>query len=243
LLCSGNLTSPFLTLSHGLAYVPYGGIIIVRGGTYKGTGNTNITLQSAYTTVQGESPETTIIDCESNSNAFNLYSGTFILSGFTIQNCVRNAEIQGELIGGSALALYATDTQLSNIIIKGCTGYGNGGAISVYSNSLFISNSTFENNQVVNGSGGAIWIGSAFVQLNSTTIRSNTASSGKGNDLYCQDASVAVYDSSTIGQQTCVRCSIFNEHHDSLCPVDNNSSSTSINVILIISIILCLLML
>eukprot|EP01112_Ceratiomyxa_fruticulosa_P009089 TRINITY_DN2371_c0_g1_i1.p1 TRINITY_DN2371_c0_g1~~TRINITY_DN2371_c0_g1_i1.p1 ORF type:complete len:280 (-),score=45.38 TRINITY_DN2371_c0_g1_i1:94-933(-) len=244
LSCEGKVNSPVSTLQQALNKVFTGGEIIVNPGVYKGQGNVNITLQSAFIKITGSGPSSTILDCEGNSNGFNLFSGTFILSGITIQNCYRNAIVEGQQIGGSAIALYATDSTISNVVIKGNVGWGRGGAISIYSNSVFIINSTIHDNKVVNGSGGAVWVGSAYLELNGTTIKNNVApSDDQGDDLYCTSASVAVLNGSSIKSPTCAACSIVNDNHEEICQQVAMASSNSLGlwVLLLCSIFWTLL--
>ncbi len=82
----GTISSPFRTIAEGVASIPGGGIVYLRGGTYSITGTTRLTLNAVGTpgsmyrlwAYPGEVP---VIDFSGQNNFGNIYRGGIELSG------------------------------------------------------------------------------------------------------------------------------------------------------------------
>lgn len=216
-LCLGTSSSPYPTILGGLGAIPNGGWVIVNDGVYKGFGNKNLNISSAYTWVSSvNGPGKTIIDCEGDGYGIDLFSGTFNLTGFTIKNCVRNFQnpsrsyAQEGVYGGGAISIHSTDTLLFNLILYNNTATGFGGAIYSWSNNVEIHNSTITNNQA-NSLGGGVFVASASLALDDDTVIENnkalwTNVSSNGKDLFCISGSVTLDQTSDVSGLTCVSC-------------------------------------
>ncbi len=82
----GTLSAPFQTIAKGIASIPGGGIVYLRGGTYSITGATRLTLNGIGTPASmyrlwaypGEVP---VIDFSAQNNFGNIYRGGIEVSG------------------------------------------------------------------------------------------------------------------------------------------------------------------
>jgi len=227
--CDGTSSSPFATLLEGLQRIQSGGSLAVRDGIYKGAGNKNLNISSqntAITSVNG--PGSTIIDCENDGFGFDLFSGTFSITGFTIRNCYRNIEAtyQDNSYGGGAFSIHSTFTTLTNMNLVDNDAKGLGGAVYIYSNTVFMYNTTIESNDVT-GVGGGVYVQSAYLKLDNGTQIINNKASINASDLFCTSATVELIDqNSKVDNIQCPNCAVTRDHK-SLCsgaPITSASS-------------------
>jgi len=124
----GSVDSPFKTISSGInACTSDWKIVQIKAGTYKGTGNKNITFGGKKIMLRGDGMEDTTIDCEGAGYALLFRSGEDF------------------------------NTIIAGLKFTGGTGWSNeGGAIACYSYAPSILKCTFLDNSV-SGDGGALW--------------------------------------------------------------------------------------
>lgn len=177
-------------------------VVVVRDGTYRGSGNRDINFMGkAITVISENGPTTTIIDCEKLGRAFKFSSketNLSVLSGFTIIN--GNTEYGGAiycsssptisncimknnyvLVGGAAI--YSSPS--SAPVIENCTISSNksgnyAGGIYVYYASATLKNCTISKNIAMNRDGGGIYATSSTVKMTNCTLSENSATSGGG---------------------------------------------------------------
>lgn len=159
---NGSAENPYLTIKKGVDTLTENGTIKLSKGTYKGTGNTNITI-SKNMTILGESQAGTRIDGENINWIFHITPGnTVLIQKLTLTN--GNAAYRPTLwqyIGG---AIY---NENSNITVTKCTFIGNnayhtnyggiGGAICnqnpigfILKDSTFINNTAYTSGAIHN---------------------------------------------------------------------------------------------
>jgi len=168
-----------------------------------------LTVSSTFATIVGNSSLTTIVDCQNQGSGFDFFSGTFIFSGFTIQNCRRSiVNTSGnDSYDGSGAAFRARSIflQVSDLRLNNNFAERHGGAVFIQSLSLNATSCFIENNQA-NGNGGGIYLGSASLILSgSGAVQSNTAGV-HGNDVYCTSAHVEISNGITLADIPSVIC-------------------------------------
>jgi len=247
--CNGTQNSAYLSINQGLSYFSTGGTIVVNDGVYKGFGNKNLNVSSSYTTIVSvNGPSKTIIDCEGDGYAIDLFSGTFVISGFTIRNCYRhyqnpNRSFPAEgAYGGGALSIHSTYTRIYNVVLENNNATGLGGAIYIYSNSVEIYNTTITNNQV-SGVGGGVFIASANLIISNDTVITGNKASQNGSDIFCISGSVELRDNeSSVGSVTCAACSITNAQNKNICPTGAGVRTRVSSIIVALLFVLVVLM-
>jgi predicted outer membrane repeat protein len=168
---NGSSENPYLTIQKGMDSINPNGTIYIADGTYKDTGNTNLTINKNMTLI-GQSQAGTIIDGQGQGSIFTINQGiTVILNDLTLTNAsttknggainnngtvlVSNCNFNKDaatIFGG---AIYNNGTlTVSNCNFTQNTALG-GGAIH-NDGILKVINSTFNNNTVPSGVGGAI---------------------------------------------------------------------------------------
>eukprot|EP00026_Physarum_polycephalum_P015081 Phypoly_transcript_15683.p1 GENE.Phypoly_transcript_15683~~Phypoly_transcript_15683.p1 ORF type:complete len:274 (+),score=28.82 Phypoly_transcript_15683:85-906(+) len=243
--CDGSSAAPFPTLLGGLNAIPHGGFLIVNDGVYKGVGNKNLNISSQDTSIVSvNGPGATIIDCENDGYGFDLFSGSFTITGLTIRNCFRDAEATYEdhSYGGGAFSIHSTFTSLNNMVLENNDAKGLGGAVYIYSNAVVFTNTTITRNNVT-GVGGGVYVESADLQLNNATITGNKASIN-ASDLFCIRASVELNDqTSQISDMVCPICPV-TRNHVLICKQSSNSvrgATWSVMLVIFVSLYVLLL--
>jgi len=235
----GSSESPFLTLSKGLGAIPWGGFVVVGDGVYKGSENINLTIQSADVHItSANGPEHTIIDCEGQGFAFELFSGPFYITGFTIRNCYRHYQNVSNITtapegnyGGGAFSIHSAYSVLTGLRLQNNSATGLGGAIYIFSASIEIYNSTIEGNAVT-GLGGGIFVAAANIMIgNSSTVDQNRATNSSGVDIFCVGASIEILDNeSYVSTTACKSCSITHSYDNiNICTQDGSGMSLKVS--------------
>ncbi|RJP14871.1 MAG: hypothetical protein C4520_20800 [Candidatus Abyssobacteria bacterium SURF_5] len=180
------------TIQAALDAATGGDTVIVRDGTYTGTGNKNLDFKGKALTLKSENgPDNCIIDCKGDGRGFYFHSGevsTSIIDGFTITNgnvCEPSPTERG--IGG---AIFCND---SSPIIRNCVLTANladdGGGIcfdSIHHNfSPTVSNCVISGNSAsdiwdYHRGGGIANFSSKAITVNDCVINDNVALLGGG---------------------------------------------------------------
>jgi parallel beta-helix repeat protein len=142
----GSWEHPFDAIQEGVDAAETVATVVVRDGTYMGTGNSEINLWGRAITVQSQNgPENCIIDCQGFANAFIFNSfedNNSVVDGFTITNgCAC-----GSVISGGGISCVDSSPTIANCIITNNTALYNGGGIYCHSSSPTIINCTISNN-------------------------------------------------------------------------------------------------
>ncbi len=185
------------------ASVP-GDIVVVRDGTYTGTGNWDISFNGKAITVRGENgPENCIIDLQEDPHAGFIFNhgetNQARLVGLTIQNGYLGAVYildaspsisDCEIKNNGAQGINAEGISLATIdhcFISGNHNLGEGGGIFTnghnadYSAGVTISNCTIVNNSSYSNGGGITAEGVTTIQ---NCVISNNSSDGPGGGLF-----------------------------------------------------------
>lgn len=156
----GSSGSPWATIQKGIDSASDGDVVLVATGTYKGTGNKDISLKGKSIVVESKNGAANcIINCEASGRGFIFNSNetsSSVLRGFTIQNGAPGYIHTGNFGGniGGAILAYNASPKLENLIIKSNNAPNGGGGIFCGNNSsqLKITNCIFSNNKGFEGS-------------------------------------------------------------------------------------------
>lgn len=186
---NGSDEYPFDSIQKGIDVSTNGDTIIVRDGTYTGTGNKNIDFGGKAITLKSENgPEVTIIHCQNSGRGFYFHSGEgidSIVAGFTI----RNGYVTGADFGGGIFCDNSSPTITNCKITQNYARLMGGGMYCGNSSSPRIINCTFFQNHLDDYTGYA-GCGIACRSYSSPTITNcsftgNSAPQYAGG-LYCQ---------------------------------------------------------
>ncbi|MCP4312894.1 MAG: right-handed parallel beta-helix repeat-containing protein [Bacteroidetes bacterium] len=231
----------YTTIQAGIDAAVAGDIVVVRDGTYTGTGNKDLDFYGKAITLRSEhGAATTIIDCENSGRGFYFHSGETISSvvdGFTITN--------GNAYEGSGIYNDNASPTITNCVFSGnsATGLGGGGILNLGSSSPTITNCLFSENNASRG-GGIFNLDSSSPIISNCTFTGNIADSGGGGILNSLSSSPTVtnctfsgnsaYDGGGIyisrdSSSTITNC-VFNENNASYYGggIVNHSSSSII---------------
>ena len=198
----GSQSNPYKTIAKGISMIYPGGTVHIANGTYTGTGNVGITINTNVNIV-GESKYLAIIDGQNANRMFTISSGyTVTISSLTLQNGLASNSNGGAIQNSGTLtinncaftsnsadanggAIYndGTLTVSGSIFTSNVANAYYGGAI-YNEGTLTVSGSTFTNNEGYDG--GAIAGGTTTVQpsgaltITGSTFTGNTASSAGG---------------------------------------------------------------
>jgi len=171
----GSSSHPYDAVQEGIDAATIGDTVIVKDGTYTGTGNWDIVFNGKAITVRSEhGPDGCIIDCENNSSGFNLHhdeNENSIIQGFTVQN----ADCGIICYGNDA---YTSPTIIHNIIQNNSQGIYCGGQCSAN-----IFNNLITGNSRTGGSGGGIYCQEGKIINN--VITNNACQEGGGIAAVC----------------------------------------------------------
>jgi len=173
-----RVPADYSTIQAGIDAASNGDTVLVADGTYKGTGNKNLSFGGKRITVRSENgPENTVIDCEGDGRGFifnNNETESSILDGFTIINGHAGH-------GGGIYSLYSPT--IRNCKIIGNRADNSGGGISTALFGAKIINCIIAGNTATWG--GGIHINSAeWTEVINCTIFGNTATHYGGGILF-----------------------------------------------------------
>lgn len=193
--CNGSLSSPYPDLPSAVQASK--SPIILLDGTYY---IQNLTISSRNLEIQSQNgASNSIIDGKGMHSCLNLISGSFVITGVTIQNCFKPNDTvtssPSRNNSGAAIWIESSNVKLFNLNINNNSAYFAGGAVGILSGSLFLTNCTVIKNNA--SLGGAIYQKSAASQLaNDTLIQNNSAQIGAG--YYLVNGSSQVVNSTKI---------------------------------------------
>ena len=183
----------YTTIQEAINNSVSGDTVIVRQGTYTGTGNKNLDFGGLAITVKGEGcPDQTIIDCNGSGRGFIFQSGEgndSIVENLTIREGVATYGAGIYCNSGSS------PTIMNCIISNGGAGFGAsgyGGGICCVDSSPVITDCTITSNGVMYG--GGISCQNSSPTILRCTISDNSvvglmAGSGQGGGIYCNNSS------------------------------------------------------
>jgi parallel beta-helix repeat protein/predicted outer membrane repeat protein len=156
--------------------------VVVRAGSYTGTGNKNLDFKGKAVILCSEhGPSSCIIDCEGSGRGFYFHTSetaNAVVSGFTITN--------GSMDNGGAIYCISNSTPtITNCLITAntATSYGGGIYCAASNNPVIINNCIFKGNSAVSY-GGAIAIRdmsyATSVVVTDCTFSGNSANQGGG---------------------------------------------------------------
>eukprot|EP00483_Globobulimina_turgida_P003295 UN03300 len=172
-------------------------------------------------------------DISSQLNGQTLGGALFIESvgsAKNISNCI--FECNEADIGGG-IYIYSASVLMNNVIVQNNKAHNHSAGIHVASGYLRLSNESFVRNNKAYGKGGGMYLYSGTIELfNKSAIKSNTAEGAGGQNIYCQSATVNLYNDSWIdgsGAIVCNMCVIkqFDNHNKvtkDFCPTNPHPS-------------------
>lgn len=168
---NGSIDNPYLTILKGIDSVDPNGTIHIADGTYKDTGNINLTINKSMTLI-GRSKSGTIIDGQGQGSIFTINQGiTVTFQDLTLTNASTTKK-------GGAINNNGT------IIVSNCNFNKNTATIfggAIYNNgTLTVSNCNFTQNTAMGG--GAIY-NDGILQVISSTFNNNTVPNGVGGAI------------------------------------------------------------
>ena len=224
------------TIQAGIDASSSGNLVLVKRGTYKGAGNTDLTFSGKNITLISEAgAESTIIDCERTAQGFrfeNSENTNAVLSGFTV--CNGYAGLGGAVYCSQASPTLRYNTFANNLAVTG-------GAVYVIAANPVISDCTIVSNTAYSAGGGisaeallncVSYFPLQFESIGSSPtiqgceIKKNYAADGAG--IYLSDttpfADLADADHST-GTPVIVGCKINNNTAQKSCGISSMSGS------------------
>ena len=214
----------YTTIQSAIDAASGGDAIIVRDGTYSGTGNRDIDFNGRAIHLKSESgPETCVIDCQGSEaephRGCVFLSGedeNSVLEGFTITNGCEPDNYPG---GGAILCASSSPVIKANIITGNTASVG--GGICCRSSSAIMTGNVI----VANGISGRIFCGSGWCSalalgggiyceegspsiLNNVIARNRaaicfdyllTSATADGGGIYCRGSSVAIINNTITG--------------------------------------------
>jgi len=209
--------SPYATIEKAVNESAHKDAVIIHlsEGTFRGSGNSLITINKAHRTqggnitIVGAGYNKTIIDGYFNSNIFDIKADSIvILENLTFINC---KSLNGGVISSSG------NLKIINCIFDNNRAVTNGGSIYINSGSCSIYNSRFNNNSA--STGGAIYFGvstgSGNLNVDRSVFTNNCACSsslnyGHGGAVYSYGSSAAL---STITNSIFINNSAVSDYH------------------------------
>ncbi len=169
----GDIKSAVSSASHG-------DTVVVRAGTYSGSGNTDVDFLGLAITLLGvEGAENTVVDCGDSARALYFHCGedTFSrVSGFTFEN--------GSKVRGGALHCAGASPLVESCVFRGNTAERAGGAIYCADSRGIIRDCSFESNTVTthldDRGGAAIHCDSASPRILRCSFSGGVAGHGGG---------------------------------------------------------------
>jgi len=183
---NGSIDNPFATIQRGVNTELLGATVIVRPGTYRGTGNTDVNFEGKGVILRSETgPRDCIIDCNGSytrhHRAFNFTAGegrATVIDGFTITN--------GQADCGGAVYCYNSNPTLANCTFNANSAHSEGGAIYCRNSNPTLENCTFSKNSAEDG--GAVSNRESSPTVTNCTFTENSADRD-GGGMYCRKSS------------------------------------------------------
>lgn len=194
------------TIQAALTDVAGGGLhtIIVRDGTYTGTGNKNLDFDGKAIILRSENgPASCIIDCEGDGRGFIFWhSGTkdSVVDGFTITGGYSPAGAGGGILCHGVEFQSVGSPTISNCVIENNSAQVGGGISCHTSASPTIVNCTIRNNSAVNyfgatnAHGGGIDCTRSSSPIIINCIVTGNTSTYEGGGVYCSQSSPTITD-------------------------------------------------
>ncbi len=130
---NGTLASPYNRIQSGINAASSGDTVIVRNGTYYGTNNKDLYLNSSVITVKSENgPFSCTIDCQNSGRGFllnNSGASNSIINGFTIKD--------GNTSNGGGIYISGTNPIVANCIVRDNNAGSYGGGVYISSSQAY----------------------------------------------------------------------------------------------------------
>ncbi|MGD8499606.1 MAG: hypothetical protein PVJ86_03110, partial [Phycisphaerales bacterium] len=243
----GSVKNPFRTIQKGVDTAADGYTVIVRPGTFTGTGNRDIDFKGKAITVRSidpDSPEVvadTIIDCQGTEaephRGFYFHSGEgqdSTVSGLTITGGYASSASPRQVEwSGGAILCRQSDPAIRNCIIAGNrTLNGTGGGIRT--DGGVIEDCKIEGNHALGlrqyGSGGGGVSCGSDTTISSCTISGNTAVT-RGGGILCTSGATTIENCIVVGNSASegggIGCEWWAEAVIGNCTVSGNVASSS----------------
>jgi PKD repeat protein len=208
----GSAGAPYATLQKGIDEALDGDTVMVKAGTYTGSGNRNVQFHSGYVYLISESgAENTIVDPEGADRAFKFPARDGMIKGFTIQNGDRTGHTDKDggaiFINGRPIiedciikncsashgaGIYVGMTvggqaEIRNVLLYDNTATIAGGGVYVANATAVLDNCTYADNNAPNGAA----VGIADLS-GSATLNRNLLAFNSGDGVYCEGATANV---------------------------------------------------
>jgi PKD repeat protein len=200
----GTAGSPYATIQTGINHALENDTVMVKAGTYSGTGNVDMHFPTNSICVIGENgPEQTIIDPQGLNRAFAFLGRSGTVDGFTIQN--GNALNVQNTNGGAIFS--SGQPVIKNCIIKGCQAELGAGVYiqQTQTGQATLTGVLFYDNTATN-SGGALRVDAGDVVVQNCTFADNSATSGAAIGVGDQATSLALDKSIVAFNEEGVNC-------------------------------------
>ncbi len=184
-------TGDFPTIQEAVLAATHGDTIALASGTFRGTGNRNVTYQGRAITIRSQSgdPSDCIIDCEGVTRGFDFYVAEgpgSVLEAVTVTNGAGNP-------GGAVRCWSGTSPVIRDCVFTNCISSMIGGAICFVSyGTPTLEDCTFIENSTSFGGAVICWVETEPTISGCTFIRNSAAFGGA---IECADrARVTVED-------------------------------------------------
>jgi parallel beta-helix repeat protein/predicted outer membrane repeat protein len=209
----GTEQGDYSTIQAALDAAISGDTVIVRDGTYTGSGNKNLDFGGKAITVKSQNGALNCtINCQNSDRAFyfhNSEGSDSVVDGFTIKNgsaagggaiyCGSNCNITimaciitgNSATNGGGICCYGSDPAIINCIIANNTASSDGGGLYCNYSEATITNCTVADNSASRYGGGLACLNRPGVTLNNTILWGNSAPTN-GNQLYAVNTTVTL---------------------------------------------------
>jgi len=170
----------YVTIQSAIDAAVLDDVVMVRDGTYTGSGNKNLLIDKAITLRSENGSSNCIIDCENFGRGMEIRDAVTV-SGFTIRNGNQPGDF-GIGVGGGIYCFAPFEViSISDCIIQNNEAEKDGGGMYITYSDVTIEDSIIEDNH--NGwSGGGIYATTSSIQISRCIIRKNRAGRETGGD-------------------------------------------------------------